>query len=50
MHERVTLKKKNKKMYVHRLFYINNYIHNSNNNYCNKISVICDIKVTVDQY
>ena len=26
-------------MYVHVLFYINNYIHKSNNNYCNKISI-----------
>ena len=27
------------KIYVHGLFYINNYINKSNNNYCNKISI-----------
>ena len=26
-------------MYVHGLFYINNYINKSNNNDCNKISI-----------
>ena len=26
-------------MYVHGLFYINNYINKSNNNYYNKISI-----------
>ena len=38
LHERVTLKKK-EKIFVHGLFYINNYINKSNNNYCNKISI-----------
>ena len=26
-------------MYIRGLFYINNYINKSNNNYCNKISI-----------
>ena len=39
LHQRVTLKKEKQKIYVHGLFYINNYIHKSNNNYCNKISI-----------
>ena len=26
-------------MYAHGLFYINNYINKSDNNYCNKISI-----------
>ena len=31
--------KEKQKIYVHDLFYINNYINKSNNNYCNKISI-----------
>ena len=32
-------KKEKQKIYLHGLFYINNYINKSNNNYCNKISI-----------
>ena len=39
--------KEKQTIYVHGLFYINNYINKSNNNYCNKISITECVKFSL---